>query len=153
MRKWGIGVLFIVFILQGLGASVSVGNTQGLERNSDFIPAPVPLLAASAPAQDQPLYVYLFTHTEDPFNHELSEERYLRFVPEVEARATADPEAHLNWTIMFQGSDAQTVAERNPQTGVVDLLRAANQAGVVDFGYHAHHDPTYRNRPDRKSVV
>ncbi|RME81757.1 MAG: hypothetical protein D6775_12765, partial [Caldilineae bacterium] len=110
-------------------------------------PTPVPQADSGATASEQPLYFFLFTHTEDPFNYELSEERYVRFVPEVEERAATHPDAHLTWTIMFQGSDAQVVADRNPQTGVVDLLRAANQAGVVEFGYHAHHDPTYLNRP------
>ncbi|BAO43311.1 hypothetical protein [Thiolapillus brandeum] len=95
----------------------------------------------------QPLYFFLFTHTEDPFNHELSEERYLRLIPEVEARAAAHPDAHLTWTIMFQGTDARAITERNPQTGVVDLLRDAADTGVVEFGYHAHHEATYLNRP------
>ncbi|RME61622.1 MAG: hypothetical protein D6790_07520, partial [Caldilineae bacterium] len=96
---------------------------------------------------EQPLYFFLFTHTEDPFNYDLSEERYTRFVPEVKTRSAAHPDAHLTWTIMFQGTDARSVAERNPQTGVLDLLRAARDAGVVQFGYHAHHDATYTNRP------
>lgn len=94
----------------------------------------------------QPLYFFLFTHTEDPFNHELSEERYLRLVPEVEARAATYPEANLVWTIMFQGTDARSVAERN-HLGTADTLRAANHSGVVRFGYHAHHEATYQNRP------
>ncbi|GAB4270420.1 MAG: hypothetical protein Kow0080_14860 [Candidatus Promineifilaceae bacterium] len=106
-----------------------------------------PAATLTGSGSQQPLYFFLFTHTEDPFNHELSEERYTRFVPEVEARAASHPDANLIWTIMFQGSDARTVAERNPQTGVLDLLRTANQAGVVEFGYHAHHDSTYANRP------
>ncbi len=111
-----------------------------------FVPAPVPTLSAEAEGQ-QPLYFFLFTHTEDPFNHDLSEERYLRLVPEVEARAASHPEAGLVWTIMFQGTDARAVAERNPQTGVLDLLRQAHEAGVVEFGYHGHHEATYDNRP------
>jgi len=151
MRRWGIIIVFfIAFVLQGLGSGVSAESPkQGFESHEDSVLAPAPTLASSAPDQNQPLYFYLFTHTEDPFNYDLSEERYTRFVPEIEARAAFDPDAHLVWTIMFQGSDAQTVVERNPQTGVVDLLRAANQDGVVDFGYHAHHDPTYNNRPQK----
>ncbi len=122
------------------------GDAGKFTPSGGFAPAPVEAGGESI-SGNQPLYFFLFTHTEDPFNHELSEERYLRLVPEIEALAASHPEAGLVWTIMFQGSDAQTVAERNPQTGVLDLLRAANEAGVVDFGYHAHHDSTYSNRP------
>lgn len=113
---------------------------------TDFVPAPVPPLQ-DAPRQQAPLYFYLFTHTEDPFNHDLSEERYIRFVPEIEARAASHPDVGLVWTIEFQGTDAYAVAQRNPQTGVLDLLRQAYNQGVVQFGYHAHHDATYNNRP------
>lgn len=113
---------------------------------SGFTPAPVPELQTSVSGQ-QPLYFFLFTHTEDPFNYDLSEQRYIRFVPEVDARAASHPDSGLVWTIMFQGTDAYAVAQRNPQTGVLDLLRDANAKGVVQFGYHAHHDATYSNRP------
>lgn len=97
--------------------------------------------------EEEPLYFFLFTHTEDPFNYELSEERYLRLVPEVMDRAASHPDADLAWTIMFQGTDARSVAERTPETGVADLLRSASEAGMVHFGYHAHHEATYANRP------
>jgi hypothetical protein len=114
---------------------------------SQFTPKPVPELNNTPPATDQPVYFFLFAHTEDQFNHEVSEERYLRLAPEVAALSTAHPEAHVVWTIMFQGADAETVAQRNPTTGVVDLLKGYAKQGVVEFGYHAHHDPTYNNRP------
>ena len=127
-------------------AGPATGETAAPLAGDAFTPAHLPELTTNGGGQ-QPLYIFLFTHTEDPFNHELSEERYTRLVPEVEARAAAHPDANLVWTIMFQGSDAQTVAGRNPQTGVLDLLRDANQTGAVEFGYHAHHDPTYNNRP------
>ncbi len=122
------------------------GNFTPPTGSGGFSPAPVESSGETITGE-QPLYFFLFTHTEDPFNHELSEERYIRLVPEVAARAASHPEADLVWTIMFQGSDARTVAERNPQTGVVDLLRAAYEDGVVQFGYHARHDSTYNNRP------
>ena len=128
-------------------AGPATGETAAPLVGDAFTPAPVPELTTNGGGGQRPLYIFLFTHTEDPFNHELSEERYTRLVPEVEARAASHPDANLVWTIMFQGSDAQAVAERNPQTGVADLLRAAAQSGVVEFGYHAHHEATYNNRP------
>ncbi len=146
-----IGVVNLPMVLEMLAANAlesgSASATAASPLTGDsFTPAPIPDLKGGSSGQ-QPLYFFLFTHTEDPFNHELNEERYMRLVPEVQARAASHPQAHLVWTIQFQGSDAQTVAERNPQTGVLDRLRAAHQAGVVEFGYHAHHDPTYNNRP------
>lgn len=144
-----IGAVNLPMVLDMLAAAPEAGAvpTAASPLTGDsFTPAPVPELTSGSGGQ-QPLYFFLFTHTEDPFNHNLSEERYTRLVPEVQARAASHPEAHLVWTIQFQGSDAQTIVERNPQTGVLDLLRAAAQAGVVEFGYHAHHDPTYNNRP------
>ena len=103
----------------------------------------------SGSERDLPVFIFLFTHTEDPFNHQLSEERYTRLIPVVDRIASENPDSHLAWTIMFQGSDARTVAERNATTGVLDLLQAADQSGLVEFGYHAQHDPTYVNRPQR----
>jgi len=99
---------------------------------------------------DAPIFFYLFTHTEDHINHELSEERYQRVGPMIEALDEAYPDLNINWTIQFQGADAATVAERNSQTGVADYLRSLNAEGLVEFGYHAHHDPTYNNRPQRE---
>jgi hypothetical protein len=116
---------------------------------TEFVPAPVPTLKAKADTEGQPVYVYLFTHTEDHINHTLSEERYLKIAPEISKIAKANSDAHLVWTVMFMGADAKTVSERNSSTGVVDLLKSYAAEGVVEFGYHAHHDPTYNNRPQK----
>jgi|GEM_PF-2434165 hypothetical protein len=131
------------------GTSVEGGSffEAGAPPTGKFQPKPVPELNTTAKSNSEPFYFYLFTHTEDPFNHELSEERYLRLVPEVAKVAKENPDAHLSWTIEFMGSDANTVAERNPQTGVVDLIKEHMADGVIEIGYHAHHDPNYQNRP------
>lgn len=100
--------------------------------------------------EEAPLYFYLFTHTEDHFNHELSEDRYWRGGAMLEALYEKNPDLDITWTIEFQGADAQTVAERNEQTGLVDYLMELNEKGLVEFGYHAHHDPTYNNRPQKQ---
>ena len=106
--------------------------------------------AGAAPLPTQPpLYLLLFAHTEDPFNHARSEERYERIVPILERLDREHPEANLSWLVQLQGSDARTVWERNPSTGVADLLRRAADEGVVHFGYHGWHDPTYLSKPTR----
>jgi hypothetical protein len=99
---------------------------------------------------DAPSYLFLFTHTEDPFNHELSEERYWRIGAMIEEIAETYPDLDLTWTIEFQGSDAKTVTDRNDETGLVDYLLSLQDHGLVEFGYHAHHDPTYLNRPQNE---
>ena len=94
-----------------------------------------------------PSYLFLFTHTEDHINHEMSEERYWRIGPMLEAVAAEYPDLDLTWTIEFMGADAETIAERNPETGLVDYLLSLRDKGLVEFGYHAQHEPTYNNRP------
>ena len=113
---------------------------------SEFVAQPVALQYQESPG-DQPVYIYLFTHTEDHINHELSEARYTRLAPVVADLAASYPASELVWTIEFQGADAQTVAERDPVTGVATMLRDYAAQGYIDFGYHAHHEPTYFNRP------
>ena len=112
----------------------------------DFTLPEGPKLANIA-INDAPSYLFLFTHTEDQFNHELSEERYWRIGAMVEAIATAYPDLGITWTIEFQGADAETVSDRNSETGLLDYLFSLRDRGLVEFGYHTHHDPTYINRP------
>ena len=127
------------------------GSTPGADgqKPSEFVPAPVPSLKTKADTEGQPVFVYLFTHTEDHINHALSEARYLTIGPQVAKLAKANSDTNLVWTIMFMGADAKTVSERNGTTGVVDLLKKYAAEGVIEFGYHAHHDPTYNNRPQK----
>ena len=115
-----------------------------------FTPAPVPELITTTNPAAAPVYLFLFTHTEDHFNHELSEERYTTFAPLVADLAVANPEANLAWTIEFQGADAKTVLERDGETGIATMLKAYADDGVIEFGYHAHHDPNYNNRPQKE---
>lgn len=97
---------------------------------------------------DAPLYLYTFTHTEDHINHELSEERYWR-IGEIVENLIDQYKIPFTWTIQFQGADANTVAERNDETGLLDYLLSMNKSGYIEFGYHGHHDPTYNNRPHK----
>lgn len=96
---------------------------------------------------DAPSYLFLFTHTEDQFNYELSDERFWRVGAMIEDLAAAYPDLDITWTIEFQGADAKATFDRNDETGLVDYLLSLKERGLVEFGYHAHHDPTYENRP------
>ncbi|MDG1950190.1 MAG: hypothetical protein P8J32_05265, partial [bacterium] len=99
--------------------------------------------------ENPPLYLYAFTHTEDHINHTLSENRYWRTGAMIEELTAEFPALPFTWTIEFQGADAQTITERNSETGLVDYLLSLNEQGFIEFGYHAHHEPTYNNRPQK----
>lgn len=165
-RKTLANLLFVVFAAVGCsgasdiepdpdantvdaGADVGGADVVGVDVPRDTNQTSIEVAEPEPPgsAGQLPVLFFLFTHTEDPFNHALSEERYTRLVPVVGEIAAENPDAQLTWTVMFQGSDARTVAERNDQTGVADQLRQAQAEGLIEFGYHAHHDPTYSNRP------
>jgi len=124
--------------------TTTTGATTGA--TTDFVLPEGPTVV-DVPLTDAPSYLFLFTHTEDQFNHELSEERYWRVGEMIELFAEENPDLGVVWTIEFQGSDAKTVLDRNATTGVADYLRTLQGEGLVQFGYHAHHDPTYLNRP------
>lgn len=98
---------------------------------------------------DAPVFVFLKAHTEDHFNHDVSEERFQRIVPMLEALDDVYPDAFAQWTVQFQGADAKTVSDRDPVTGVATLLRQAADDGLVEFGYHGQHDPTEEERPQK----
>jgi hypothetical protein len=115
-----------------------------------FEPAPVPELVTESTKTDAPFYLFLFTHTEDPFNHELSEQRYTEFLPFVTKLGKANPDAHLAWTLELMGSDAKTIWDRDATSGIARLLQEEASEGVLRFGYHAHHEPTYSNRPQNE---
>lgn len=135
----------IFLLLLTLSACKKQDDT-GKEKEGAFELPSAPVLMDVA-YDEAPLYFFLFTHTEDQFNHELSEERYWRGGEIIENLNETYPDIPLSWTIEFQGADAETVAERNDETKVVDYLMTLYEEKLVHFGYHAHHDPTYQNRP------
>ncbi len=132
-------------ILLAILAALSIGRAARA-----FEPAPLPELVTETDEDAAPFYLFLFTHTEDPFNHRPSERRYAEFAPLVARLAATHPDEHIVWTIEFMGSDAKTVLDRDPETGIATMLRKYADTGVIEFGYHAHHEPTYLNRPQRR---
>ena len=160
-----IGVVAIVLVLVALlgylvsermgdsqpGSFVSeiIGDspqTAGVDLTEVVLPS-APVVKQVADMEMAPLYVYLFTHTEDAFNHELYEERYLRTGALIEEVAQRYPSLGLTWIIEFMGADAEVIQQRNDQTGLADYLNVLKDRGLVEIGYHTFHDPTYNNRP------
>jgi hypothetical protein len=133
-------------------SEVSVKNAEEM-REELLAGFEVPRIEELKYKEDPPVYFYLFTHTEDHINHELSEDRYWRIGEMLEDAVKENPDMPLTWTIEFQGADAQTLLERNEKTGVVDYVNELQENGLVEPGYHAHHDPTYMERPQNDLKV
>lgn len=130
----------LLFAIAGCSSNETIKNTPPGE-----IPAG-PNLDLTSRAEDV-TYLFPFTHTEDHINHEYSEARYWNVGSYLEEIMAKYPDSDFTWTIQFQGADAQTVYERNDETGLVDYLMELADNGWVEFGYHGHHEPTYMNRP------
>jgi hypothetical protein len=130
-------------VTDGAATAPDTGTTAG----GDL--APVKGLVTASSTTKATVYFFLFTHTEDHINHQLSEDRYLKLAPVVASLAGQSPDAHLVWTIMLMGADAKTISDRTKlgQSTVATLLKTHAAQGVIQFGYHAFHDPTYTNRP------
>ena len=97
-------------------------------------------------SEKHPVYIYLYDHTEDHFNHELSEERFLRVFPMIEQLQKDYPQYYPSFSVQLYGADSWTLSERNPETGVVDFIRKMRDKGVIELGYHGVHEPTYALR-------
>lgn len=137
-----------------IGEGVESGNVVEDEEEKvveiDKLPEAPSVRTTWSPPEGYPTYLFLFTHTEDHINHDLSEARYTRIGSLLEELQQAYPEEDITWTIEFQGADAKTVSDRDGVTGVATYLRSLANQGLVEFGYHAHHDPTYLNRPQKQ---
>ncbi|MBI3680907.1 MAG: hypothetical protein HY235_10980 [Acidobacteria bacterium] len=105
--------------------------------------------ALGAESDKAPVYIYLFVHTEDHINLDLSEERFRRLLPLIESYAAAAPQYGLSCSLQFYGADTRTLLERNPRNGILDFILSYKdrKPGLVEFGYHGAHEPTYTNSP------
>jgi hypothetical protein len=144
MEKSTLAILLCLFIISTF-LLVSCKDDDEVLKNI-YTPEHVSLTIIEDPT-DKPLYIFLFTHTEDQFNHELSEDRYWKTLPLIEEVDEVYPELGIVWNIMFQGSDARAILERSDETGLVEEIQSYEANDLVDIGYHAHHDPAYNNRP------
>lgn len=130
-------VLFILLL-----SAASIG--QGAVQRVSYEDLPFRILGLTEKA---PVYIYVFAHTEDHINLDLSEERFHRLFPLVEHYATAYPQYGLSWSVQFYGADTKTLLERNPQNIILDFILSLRDRGFVEFGYHGAHEPTYTNNP------
>ncbi len=109
------------------------------------------LLASSArlwaaPAT-QPVYIYLYARITDHVNLDVTEDRIRRVLPMIEHYRADHPQAHVSATILFSGAVSQALDQRNPTTGIKDLVLAYKKRGIIEVGYDGTDEPTYQNRP------
>jgi len=93
----------------------------------------------------RPVYVYLYSTYDDPFNDELSGERYDTLLPVIENISLNDPDLTPSVTIFMNGADVT-----DPTGGRYDAIQniiGAIDEGWVEIGYTAFHEPTYVNNP------
>ncbi len=147
--------------------SIADMRPQGLRKMADpltklqfwtFKPARYTTAADASKHDRKPVYIYLFTHTEDHINHELSEERFWRTLPLLESYRKKYPQYNPTCVFQFYGADAQSISDRHPaggtinvekRVGLVDFIRGFRDRGVIEIGYHGAHEPTYTNNPFR----
>ena len=115
-----------------------------------FFAAAVLLAAPAPPAPDavkEPLYIYLYARVTDHVNLDITEDRLRRLLPMLEKYGKAHPEAHVSAMVLFSGAVSQALADRNPQTHIVDFVRDYIRRGIVEPGYDGTDEPTYQHRP------
>jgi len=103
--------------------------------------------AETPPTKPQPVFVQLFCHTEDHINVELSEERFFRILPLIEKCRKEYPQYNCTASFQFYGADSEVFAKHNVENQIVDFIKGFSERGVLELGYHAWHEPTYKNRP------
>ncbi len=93
----------------------------------------------------RPVHVYLYSTYDDPFNDDLSGERYDRLLPVLEDLWRDHPDLHPSVTVLLNGADVT-----DPTTGRLGALQSieeGSESGWLEVGYTAFHEPTYYTNP------
>jgi hypothetical protein len=93
------------------------------------------------------VYIYLYSRVADHVNLDLSEARLRRVLPMLEKYRREHPDAHVRATILFSGAACKALAEANAKTSIKDYVLDFVRRGVIEPGYDATDEPTYKNRP------
>lgn len=93
----------------------------------------------------RPVYVYLYSPYDDPFNDDLSGERYAALLPMIENISLSHPDLSPSVTILMNGADA-TDPTGSRYDAIQSMTRAIEE-GWAEIGYTAFHEPTYAQNP------
>ena len=92
----------------------------------------------------RPVYVQLVSAGDDPFNLDLSVERFDSLLPSVRALWEGYPGMGASVTMLFNGAEANALAV-NGGLGLLNAIEAAVDEGWAEAGYSSLKEPTHRN--------
>lgn len=93
----------------------------------------------------RPVYVYLYSAYDDPFNDDISGERYAILMPIIANISMDHPELSPSVTILLNGADVTDPA--GGRSGAIRNITRAIEEGWAEVGYTAFHEPTYSLNP------
>ena len=103
------------------------------------------ILNSAVFTQDKPVFLYIFCHTEDHINLDLSSERFYRLLPVMKQIKQSCETNFPGWTFsvsyQFYGADARVFADSIP--ALIDTILTYRDQGVIETGYHGAHEPTH----------
>ena len=102
-------------------------------------------LRVSATPVQRPVHAMLYSTWGDPFNEDLTGERYDSLLPMLEVLGTDHPDSDPVVTVLLGGADVAGVGTGSAMT--LESLADAVEAGRVVPGYTAFHEPTYGTSP------
>ena len=94
-----------------------------------------------------PAFVFLRMKVRDAVNIEITEDRIRRVLQMVDGVNKEFPAANVKVTVFVNGAVSEVLAERNSQTGIVDLLRDAAKKGSIEMGYDGWDEPRSKEEP------
>jgi len=112
----------------------------GLASYQDFF------LRVSEGPVERPIYVYLYSSHDDPFNDGLSSQRYDALLPMMEDLRADFPELDPSVNILWNGGDQRRMGPGLSST-LLNMSTAIHEEGWIDLGYSAFHEPTYATSP------
>jgi hypothetical protein len=112
----------------------------GLTSYQDFF------LKVTAEPAPRPVYVFMYSNYDDPFNDGISNERYDALLPMMEALETDNPEMSPTVNILLSGGDLGNPGNAKAST-LSNLTGALMTEEYLDLGYSAFHEPTYSTNP------
>ena len=107
----------------------------------------IPQALSQSSAAGLPVLVFVRMRATDAINIGMTENRLRRSLQMLEALKKQYPSTPVKATIYVNGAVSEVLAQRNPQTGVRDLLLNSAKAGLVEIGYDGTNEPRSSEQP------
>ena len=103
-------------------------------------------LRVAAEPLHRPVYAYLYTTYDDPFNGGLSNERYDTLLPMLGTLRRDYPDMGPSVNILFSGADLIDPGPAKAST-ISKMMDLFSEDGTMELGYTSFHEPTYDTNP------